>query len=152
MFKFPQLSQKYVLILISSPWNPNGVYLLLGIIRSHQISRSVVSDSLWPHESQHARPPCPSPTPGVHSDSRPSSQWCHPAISSSVVSWLDGHWCSHFQIWLLRHFPPVFWARNSRKISSYVVFKDRVCFTPSDEYVVSLKLRSYIASSGKQCP
>ena len=41
---------------------------------------------LWPHESQHARPPCPSPTPGVHSDSRPSSQWCHLAISSSVVS------------------------------------------------------------------
>ena len=50
-----------------------------------QFSRSVVSDSLWPHESQHARPPCPSPTPGVHSDSRPSSQWCHPAISSSVI-------------------------------------------------------------------
>ena len=50
-----------------------------------QISRSVVSDSLWPHESQHARPPCPSPTPGVHSDSRPSSQRCYPAISSSVV-------------------------------------------------------------------
>ena len=44
-----------------------------------------MSDSLRPHESQHARPPCPSPTPGVHSDSRPSSQWCHPAISSSVV-------------------------------------------------------------------
>ena len=53
--------------------------------RSDQISCSVKSDSLWPHESQHARPPCPSPTPGVHSDSRPSSQWCHPAISSSVV-------------------------------------------------------------------
>ena len=48
-------------------------------------SRSVVSDSLRPHESQHSRPPCPSPIPGVHSDSRPSSQWCHPAISSSVV-------------------------------------------------------------------
>ena len=44
-----------------------------------------MSDSLWPHESQHARPPCPSPTPGVHSDSSPSTQWCHPAISSSVV-------------------------------------------------------------------
>ena len=44
------------------------------VIRSDQISRSVVSDSLRPHESQHARPPCPSPTPGVHSDSRPSSQ------------------------------------------------------------------------------
>ena len=50
-----------------------------------QFSCSVVSDSLRPHESQHARPPCPSPTPGVHCDSRPSSQWCHPAISSSVV-------------------------------------------------------------------
>ena len=52
---------------------------------SVQFSRSVVSDSLWPHESQHARPPCPSPTPGVHSNSCPSSRWCHPAISSSVV-------------------------------------------------------------------
>ena len=50
-----------------------------------QFSRSVVSDSLRPHELQHARPPCPSPTPGVHSDSCPLSQWCHPAISSSVV-------------------------------------------------------------------
>ena len=50
-----------------------------------QFSRSVMSDSLRPHESQHARPPCPSPIPGVHSDSHPSSQWCHPAISSSVV-------------------------------------------------------------------
>ena len=41
--------------------------------------------TLQPHESQHARPPCPSPTPGAHSDSHPSSQWCHPAISSSFV-------------------------------------------------------------------
>ena len=53
--------------------------------QSVQFSRSVLSDSLWPHESQHVRPPCPSPTPGVHSDSCPSSRWCHPAISSSVV-------------------------------------------------------------------
>ena len=52
---------------------------------SVQFSHSVVSDSLQPHESQHVRPPCPSPTPGVHPDSRPLSQWCHPAISSSVV-------------------------------------------------------------------
>ena len=50
-----------------------------------QFSRSVVSDSLWPHESWHARPPCPSPTPRVHSNSHPLSRWCHPAISSSVV-------------------------------------------------------------------
>ena len=59
---------------------------------SVQFSRSVVSNSLRPHESQHARPPCPSPTPGVHPDSRPSSQWCHPAISSSlnadIVVWV----------------------------------------------------------------
>ena len=55
------------------------------IIRSDQISRSVMSNSLRAHESQHARPPCPSPTPRVHSDSCPLSQWCHPAISSSVI-------------------------------------------------------------------
>ena len=48
-------------------------------------SRLVVSDSLWPHEPQHARPPCPSPSPGVHSNSCPLSRWCHPAISSSVA-------------------------------------------------------------------
>ena len=54
-------------------------------IRSDQISRSVVSDSLRHHESQHTRPPCPSPTPRVHPNPRPLSQWCHPAISSSVV-------------------------------------------------------------------
>ena len=44
-----------------------------------------MSNSLQPHESQHTRPPCPSPTPGVHSNSHPSSWWCHPAISSSVI-------------------------------------------------------------------
>ena len=52
---------------------------------SVQFSCSVVSASLQSHKSQHARPPCSSSSPGVHSDSRPSSQWCHPAISSSVV-------------------------------------------------------------------
>ena len=63
-------------------------YILLSILNymcSVQFSRSVMSDSVRPHESQHASPPCPSPTPGVHSDSRPSSQSCHPAISSSVA-------------------------------------------------------------------
>ena len=61
---------------------------LLGVLwwsSSVQFSCSVVSDSLRPHESQHAKPPCPSPSPGVHSDSSPSSPWCHPAISSLVV-------------------------------------------------------------------
>ena len=52
---------------------------------SVQFSCSVMSDSLWPHEPQHARPPCPSPTPRVHPNPCPSSRWCHPTISSSVV-------------------------------------------------------------------
>ena len=56
-----------------------------GQFSSVHFSHWDVSDSLRPHESQHARPPCPSPSPGVYSDSRVSSQWCHPAISSSVV-------------------------------------------------------------------
>ena len=62
-----------------------NIPVLFLIFSSVHFSRSVVSDSLWPHESQYARPPCPSPAPGVHPDSRPSSQWCHPAISSSVI-------------------------------------------------------------------
>ena len=52
---------------------------------SFQFIRSVMLDSLWPHESQHARPPCLSPTPGVHPNSCPLSQWCHQAISPSVI-------------------------------------------------------------------
>ena len=65
------------------PWTeePGG----LQSVTSVQFSRSVVSNSSRPHEPQHARPPRPSPTPGVHSNSCPSSWWCHPAISSSVV-------------------------------------------------------------------
>ena len=59
----------------------NGIFHASSV----QFSSSVVSDSLWPHESQQARPPCPSSSPGVHSNSCPSSLWCHPAISSSVV-------------------------------------------------------------------
>ena len=58
---------------------------LYSFFSSAQFSCSVLSDSLWPHESQHAMPPCPSAPPGVHPNSCPSSRWCHPAISSSVV-------------------------------------------------------------------
>ena len=63
------------------PWTPrenNQGYSVL-------FSRSVVSDSLWPHEPQYTRPPCPSPTPGVHPNPCPLCWWCHPAISSSVI-------------------------------------------------------------------
>ena len=60
-------------------WNNLGLWVLV------QFSHSVVSDSLRPHELQNARPPCPSPASGVHSNLRPLSRWCHPTISSSVV-------------------------------------------------------------------
>ena len=66
-------------------WYIVYTYYSARVLRSVQFSRLVVSDSLWPHELQHTRPPCPSTTPGVHSNSCPSSQWCHPTISSSVV-------------------------------------------------------------------
>ena len=67
------LSHIYILAYICPTWH------------SVQFSRSVVSDSSQPHELQHTRPPCPSPTPRVHPDPHPSSQWCHQAISSSVI-------------------------------------------------------------------
>ena len=68
------------------PLPHKSLFILLNVqFSSVQFSRSVVSDSLRPHESQHAKTPCPSPSPGVHSDLGPLSQWCHPAISSSVV-------------------------------------------------------------------
>ena len=96
-----------------------------------QFSRSVVSDTLRPHGLQHARPPCPSPTPGVYSNSCPLRQWCHPTISSSVVpfsSWIQSfpasvfsnesalrirwpkHWSSSFtgSITASNHFSPGF--------------------------------------------
>ena len=92
IFKFPIESvskTRNYLLLISKPTINCLYYASVNIAQpetaSVQFSHSVVSDSLWPHESQHARPPCPSPTPGVHSDSRPLSRWCHTAISSSAV-------------------------------------------------------------------
>ena len=59
--------------------------IVMYFISSVQFSCSIMSDSLRPHESQHARPPCPSPSPRVYSNWCPSSQWCHPGISSSVI-------------------------------------------------------------------
>ena len=74
---------KHFLLLANglSSWKQRKGWSLASI----QFSHSVVSDSLRSHESKHAKPLCPSPTPGVHSDSHPSSQWCPPAISSSVI-------------------------------------------------------------------
>ena len=74
-----------ILVFWMLSFKPTFLLFSLSFISSVQFSRSVVSDSSQPHESQHARPPCPSPTPGVHKDSCPSSQCCHSAISSSFV-------------------------------------------------------------------
>ena len=68
-----------------SPLLISHAFFTYPFLSSVQFSRSVVSDSLRPHELQHTRPPCPSPTPGVHSNSCPSSRWCYPVISSSVI-------------------------------------------------------------------
>ena len=91
MGQLPDLWKTIIILLqVWKKWlpilhRPLSKYLCSIQFRSVQFSHSVVSDSLWPQESQHARPPCPSPTPGVYSNSCPSSRWCHWAISSSVV-------------------------------------------------------------------
>ena len=79
---------------------------------SVQFSHSVVSDSLQPHELQHTRPPCPSPTPGVHSNSCPLSRWCHPAISSCVVPFHSSHHQSLFQ-----------WVNSSHEVAKGLEFQ-----------------------------
>ena len=86
------------------------------MVSSVQFSHSVVSDSLWPHESQHARPPCPSPTPGVYSDSRPSSQWCpqssHPLSSPSPPAPNPSQHQSLFQ-----------WVNTSHEVAKVLEFQ-----------------------------
>ena len=89
---YESFSNSYIICIAKCIVNLLGAFIILPfsgrwecLTPSVQFSHSHLSDSLRPHESQHTRPPRPSPTPGVHSDSCPSSQWCHPAISSSVV-------------------------------------------------------------------
>ena len=81
----PVNKQTTCLLLRHLHLNEGGRAIKKQVHSSVQFSCSVVSDSLQPRELQHARPPCPSPTPGVHPNPCPLSQWCHPAISSSVV-------------------------------------------------------------------
>ena len=84
---------------------------------SVQFSHSVVSDSLRPHESQHARPPCPPPTPKVQSDSCPSSQWYHPAISSSVISFSSTVQFSHSVV------TEFSWVNSSHQVAKVLEFQ-----------------------------
>ena len=86
-----KFSQSFLLPQVDL-WNTPILYMFVHVcfisklvLHSVRFSHPVVSSSLRHHESQHIRPPCPSPSPGVHSDSCPSSRWCHPAISSSVI-------------------------------------------------------------------
>ena len=72
-------------LILKLRFSPSFSWIVQESFSSVQFSCSVVTNSLQPHESQHARPPCSSPAPGVYSNSCPSSQWCHPAISSSVI-------------------------------------------------------------------
>ena len=82
---FPDCSRAEVLFFITLNTPKSIAWYIRDSRVSVQFSLSVMSDTLQPHESQHARPPCPSPTPRVYTNSCPLSQWCHPAISSSVV-------------------------------------------------------------------
>ena len=90
------------------------VYLFSGLLNipGDQFRCSVMSDSLWPHGLQHARPPCPSPTPGACSNSCPSRQWCHPTIASSVVPF-----SSHLQSFPGKTFQWVFSNESALRIT-----------------------------------
>ena len=92
---------------------------------SVQFSRSVVSNSLPPHELQHARPPCPSPTPGVHSNSCPLSRWCHPAISSSVVPFSS---CPQS----LPASESFLWVNSSHEVAKVLEFSALASFLPKN--------------------
>ena len=83
LFLFITDTLKSLLAKSNMEANSESLYWLQ--FSSVQFSPSVASNSLWPHGLQHTRPPCPSPTPGVYSNSCPLSRWCHPAISSSVA-------------------------------------------------------------------
>ena len=107
---------------------------------SLQFSCSVMSDFLGPHGSQHARTPCPSPTPGVHSESRPSSQWCHTCISSSVVTSCPQSLPASESFPMSQHFA---WGRQSTGVSALASFlsKKSQVWSPS-EWVGWISLQS----------
>ena len=88
---FPWSSIKFRFLFFESIFIRFKIAVSSRKVQFNSVQSLVVSDSLWPHEPQHTRPSCPSPTPGVHPNPCPSSRWCHPTISSSVVpffSWL----------------------------------------------------------------
>jgi len=89
-------------------------------ISTVQFSYSVVSNSLWPHGLQHARPPCPLPAPGACSNPCPSSQWCHPTISSSVVPFSS---CPQSSLNLSQHQSLFQWVSSSHQVAKVLKFQ-----------------------------
>ena len=100
---------------------------------SVQFSHSVMSNSLQPHELQHARPPCPSPTPGVHSNSHPSSRWCHPAISSSVVPFSPAPNPSQHQSLFQ-------WVNSSHEVTKYWSFSFSISLSNEHPGLISFRM------------
>ena len=87
--------------------------------------------TLRPHESQHARPPCPSPTPGVHPNPRPSSQWCHPNISSSIIPFPPASIFPSIKIFSNESVLPIIWPKYwsfSFSISSFNEYSGLISF------------------------
>ena len=95
-------------------------YLYTLWVISVQFSRSVVSNSMWPHESQHARPLCPSPTPWVYPNPCPLSQWCHPNILFSQPSWSSP---SPSALNLFQHQGLFKWVISSHQVAKVVEFQ-----------------------------
>ena len=113
------LSQVYIFhTRLVTPWGKGELlcHMHLCIFSSVQFSRSIVSNSLRPHELQHARPPCPSPTPKVHPNPCPLSQLCHPTISSSVIPF-----SSH--IHLSQHQGHFQWVSSSHQVAKVLEFQ-----------------------------
>ena len=100
---------------------------------SVQFSCSVVSDSLWPCESQHARPPCPSPTLGVYPNSCPSNQWCHPVISSSVVPFSPAPNPSQHQSLFQ-------WVNSSHEVTKYWSFSFSISLSNEHPGLISFRM------------
>ena len=115
-----------------------AVFVLVDFILSVQFSRSVVSDCLLPHGLQHARPPCPSPTPRVYSDSCPLSRWCHPTISSSVIPLSS----------LLQSFPASGYFQMSRFFASGFSFNISPSSEHQDWFPLGLTALIFLQSKG----
>ena len=114
-FVLPDAERPSYLIMFIQLSAPPGIFYLISY-SSVQFSHSVVSDSLRSHELQHSRPPCPSPTPGVHPNPCPLSRWCHPTTSSSVVPFSS---CPH----LSQHQGLFKWVSSLHQVAKVLEFQ-----------------------------